>query len=130
MIIPFSMLTGERAAMDSGISVGDSWYFNSAYYDSESALLFWSAFDIAADDEDVELFAIDADYSGNVYSMGTFAPSVWPVGGLFELNDYDYAYGESAFRSGAVQTGQAGPDRQDPVRCNSSGSHVRTCCLR
>ena len=99
MIIPFSMLTGERAAMDTGISVGDSWYFNSAYYDSESALLFWSAFDIAADDEDVELFAIDADYSGNVYSMGTFAPSVWPVGGLFELNDYDYAYGESAFRS-------------------------------
>ena len=99
MVIPYSMLMGSRAAMDTGISVGDSWYFNSAYYDSESALLFWSAFDIAADDNDVELFAIDADYSGNVYSMGTFAPGVWPVGGLFELNDYDYAYGETSVRS-------------------------------
>ena len=47
----------------------------------------------------MELFAIDADYSGNVYSMGTFAPGVWPVGGLFELNDYDYAYGETSVRS-------------------------------
>ena len=92
-VVPyFDYFYGMRMSMDSGISVGDTWYFNSAYYDAESALLFWSAFDYAADDNDVELFAIDADYSGDVYSLGTFGEGVWPVGGLYEANDYDYDY--------------------------------------
>ena len=95
-ILPYFYISmgGQRASMDSGISVGNSWYFNSVYYDSESDLLFWSAFDIAADDDDVELFAID-DFTGRVYSVGTFAPSVWPVGGLYEADDYDYASSEA-----------------------------------
>ena len=78
----FYYMNDERAAMDSGVDVGDAWYFNSVYYDGD--YLYWSAHETDVAD-DVTLYAIDADYSGNVYEMGKFAPTVWPVGGLHEL---------------------------------------------
>ena len=74
---------GERAAMDSGVNVGSAWYFNSAYYDG--SYLYWSAFDVDTENA-VTLYAIDADYSGNVYTMGQFGEGVWPVGGLYQMN--------------------------------------------
>ena len=74
---------GIRASMDSGVNVGDAWYFNSAYYDGE--YLYWSAFDQNTEN-DVTLYAIDADYTGNTYTLGKFADSVWPIGGLHQYN--------------------------------------------
>ena len=97
IVIPFyATMYGEHMGMETGYDVGDTFYFNSAYYDNETSMLFWSAFNYEADDTDVELLAIDADYTQNVYSLGTFAPTVWPVGGLYEANDYDYAYTEGS----------------------------------
>ena len=72
---------GERAAMDTGVDVGAAWYFNSAYYDGN--YLYWSAFD-EANENNVTLYAIDADYSRRVYNMGQFGDGVWPVGGLYQ----------------------------------------------
>ena len=76
-------LYGERASMDSGVDVGSAWYYNSAYYDG--SYLYWSAFDVSSENA-VTLYAIDADNTGNVYNMGQFADSVWPVGGLHNLS--------------------------------------------
>ena len=83
-VIPYMYyFYGERAAMDTGVNVGDAWYFNSAYYDGQ--YLYWSAFDQNTENA-VTLYAIDADYSGNVYTMGQFGDGVWPVSGLHQLN--------------------------------------------
>ena len=77
---------GVRIGFDSGVDVGAAWYFNSAYYDGD--YLYWSAFD--ADNENaVTLYAIDADYSGNVYNMGQFDEGVWPIAGLYQMASAD-----------------------------------------
>ena len=84
MVVPMMYhFYGIRASMDSGVNVGDAWYFNSAYYDGE--YLYWSAFDQNTEN-DVTLYAIDADYTGNTYTLGKFADSVWPIGGLHQYN--------------------------------------------
>ena len=74
---------GERMGFDAGVNVGDAWYFNSAYYDGN--YLYWSAFDQRTQNN-VTLYAIDADYSERVYNLGQFGDSVWPVAGLHQLN--------------------------------------------
>ena len=93
MVVPMMYyFYGFRASMDSGVSVGSTWYFNSAYYDG--TYLYWAAFDYAADATNVEMYAIDADYTGNAYNLGKFADSVWPVAGLHQnafVNDADAA---------------------------------------
>lgn len=96
---------GVRASMDSGVNVGDAWYFNSAYYDGE--YLFWSAFNEKTDNK-VTLYAIDADYTGEVYNLGNFAEGVWPVCGLYQMGgsayDADKAEFEAMERPGEIAT--------------------------
>ena len=70
-----------RASFETGINKGEAFYFNSAYYDG--TYLYWSAFDQDVDNN-VTLYAIDADYSENVYNLGQFADGVWPVAGLYQ----------------------------------------------
>ena len=102
---------GERASFDCGVDVGDAWYFNSAYYNGE--YLFWSAFDQDTEDS-VTLYAIDADYSGNVYTLGQFAESVWPVGGLHQL-PASSASVDSALLA-EVRANMAGKDLSDAAQ--------------
>ena len=56
--------------------------YNSAYYDGE--YLFWSRY--SANENDVDIIAMDIDYTGAVYNVGSFANDVWPVGGLTQLD--------------------------------------------
>ena len=82
MVVPMMYyFYGFRATMETGISKGSAWYFNSAYYDG--TYLYWSAFDQKSENA-VTLYAIDADYTGSVYSLGQFADGVWPVSGLYQ----------------------------------------------
>ncbi len=81
-IAPYSAVAEmPRTTFSTGIDKGDAWYFNSAYYDGE--YLYWSAFDQDTDTA-VTLYAIDLE-KGMTVNLGTFADSVWPVGGLFEM---------------------------------------------
>ncbi len=58
----------------------DTPYFQSLYFDGEC--LYWSRFDSVENDVDMIL----VDFSvGEIYDVGSFDTSVWPVGGLFEL---------------------------------------------
>ncbi len=66
-----------------GVNKSGAMYYNSAYYEADSGLVFWSAFDQEADNN-VTLYAIDLEQK-LVVSMGQFADDVWPVGGLFEM---------------------------------------------
>ena len=60
----------------------DTPYWQSLYFDGES--LYWSRFNEA--DNKVELIMVyDLFNDGSVFSLGSFADNVWPVGGLFEL---------------------------------------------
>ena len=82
-IVPYNLyMTGERAAMETGLSVGDTWYNNCAYYDG--TYLYWSAFDFDDSASVVRLYAIDADYGTGVFELGTFPEDVWPVAGLHQ----------------------------------------------
>ena len=84
VVVPYyNYFEKTRVGFNSGVSVNDAWYFNSAYYDG--AYLFWSAFDENTQNA-VTLYAIDADTTGNVYNMGQFADGVWPVSGLHKLS--------------------------------------------
>lgn len=83
MVVPYMYyFLGQRSSMDSGVDVGSAWYFNSAYYDGE--YLYWSAFDVENENQ-VTLYAIDADYTGEVYTLGQFADGVWPISGLYQM---------------------------------------------
>ena len=83
-VVPYySYFYDTRISKETGISVGDAWYFNSAHYDGD--YLYWSAFEPGVVNA-VTLYAIDMDNTGNVYNMGQFADDVWPVGGLHQLN--------------------------------------------
>ncbi len=67
-------------------------YWQSFYYDGTS--LFWSCFNQASNK--VDIIMVDDLYNdGSIYSTGSFADGVWPVGGLFEngINPY---FGEIA----------------------------------
>jgi hypothetical protein len=83
-------IDGYRIIFNTGISVGDSWYINSAYYDG--TYLFWSATDINADSSS-SLYAIELDVNAtkavnepeNIYHIGDFAEGVIPVVGLCEI---------------------------------------------
>lgn len=63
-----------------GDPVDTPWY-QSLY--TTGNYLYWSRFNKV--DNCVELITVDLN-TGKVYSLGTFADDVWPVGGLFELN--------------------------------------------
>ncbi len=79
---------GENSFLcNTGRNLGSTPYFNSAYYDG--AYLYWSAFNTA--ENQVNLYAIDVDTTGNTYYLGSFAEGVWPVAGLFELNPVEGA---------------------------------------
>ena len=54
-------------------------YFQGFHFDG--AYTYWTRFNEA--DNVVELIAWDTEGTDNVYSMGTFAEGVWPVGGLY-----------------------------------------------
>ncbi len=69
--------------MATGVDKSGTMYFNSAYYEADSGLLYWSAFDDSVDNS-VSLYAIDLE-NGLTVKLGEFADSVWPVGGLFEM---------------------------------------------
>ena len=82
MTLPYySYMFGIRASEETGINMGDSWYFNSLHYDAEKGMIFWSAFNESLDDS-VTLYAIDEMNNFAIYNMGTFGESVWPVAGL------------------------------------------------
>ena len=75
-------------------------YWQSLYYDGVS--LYWSRFNNA--DNKVEIIMVDDLYNdGSIYSTGSFADGVWPVGGLFEngINPY-FGEIEQADHSDAV----------------------------
>ncbi len=59
----------------------DTPYFQSLYFDGAS--IYWSCFNSGANK--VDIIMIDLFETGGVYTVGSFADSVWPVGGLFEL---------------------------------------------
>lgn len=93
---------GIRSEMDAGVNVGDAWYFNSAYYDG--SYLYWAAFDQNSDNN-VTLYAIDADFGSGTFNLGQFADGVYPVGGLHQntfVNDDEAAAAKLAEISAAV----------------------------
>ena len=55
-------------------------YFQSLYYDGTD--LYWSNYNEAADKVDV-IFVNDLYNEGSIFNAGSFAPQVWPVGGLY-----------------------------------------------
>ncbi len=82
----FSATTGQLEGIPCGqvAHIGDPVdvnLYNSLYCTDN--YLYWSRFKKA--DDRVELIAMDL-YTGDSYSLGHFADSVWPVGGLFQLN--------------------------------------------
>ncbi len=65
----------------------DTRYFQSLYYDGIN--LYWSCFNMSANK--VDMVMVDDLYNdGSVYTVGSFADGVWPVGGLFELGVNPY----------------------------------------
>ncbi len=84
MTLPYYYYSfGERVYEDTGISMGDAWYFNSLHYDAANAMIFWSAFDVNTMDS-VTLYAIDEMNDFAIYNMGQFADNVWPIAGLHQ----------------------------------------------
>jgi lactocepin len=68
----------------------DRTYWQSLYYDGVS--LYWSRFNYA--DNKVELVMVDDLWNdGSIYTVGSFADGVWPVGGIFE-NGINPFFGE------------------------------------
>ena len=60
----------------------DTFYFQSLYYDGTD--LYWSRYVEASNKVDI-IYIADIYNDGTVYNLGSFADSVWPVGGI--LND-------------------------------------------
>ncbi len=58
----------------------DTPYWQSLY--SDGSAIYWSRF--SKEENDVDMIMVDMQ-TGLVLNMGSFADSVWPVGGLFEL---------------------------------------------
>ena len=94
-VAPFSALM-EMGRMSESlpVNVGSAWYYNSAYYDYENAMLFWSAFDVENENA-VTLYAIDEMNNFATYNLGQFGEGVWPVGGLYQagvstVNPYEF----------------------------------------
>ena len=84
-VIPYNdYYEGSRQGMATDINLGNTWLFNSAYFDG--SCLYWSAFntDTATEDSQVTLYAIDVFGTGNVYELGQFGMGEWPVGGLHQ----------------------------------------------
>ncbi len=69
--------------MATGVDKSGGAYFNSVYYDKDTNLIFWTAFDETVDNN-VTLYAIDLENKMTI-EVGQFAEAVWPVGGLFEM---------------------------------------------
>ena len=65
----------------------DTPFWQSFYYDGTS--LFWSRYSEAENDVDI-IMVNDLYHDGSIYNLGSFAASVWPVGGLFELGIHPY----------------------------------------
>lgn len=84
----FYYFNGEDDAlfMSSGIQTSEI-YFQSIYFDGEYTYV--SNFNEA--DNCVVLYAVDTEYTGDVFVMGQFADGVWPVGGLGEYAIFDTA---------------------------------------
>ena len=84
MTLPyFYYIYGQRAYAETGINMGNAWYFNSLHYDVEKAMVFWSCFNVETDNN-VTLYAIDEMNDFAVHNLGKFADSVWPVAGLHQ----------------------------------------------
>ncbi|MBE6974201.1 MAG: hypothetical protein E7436_01750, partial [Ruminococcaceae bacterium] len=82
MTLPFySYMYDVRMSMNTGINLGETWYFNSLHYNADMGMIFWSAFDTENDDS-VTLYAIDEMNDFAIYDLGTFGEDVWPVAGL------------------------------------------------
>ena len=90
---------GNYTGMDTGISVGSAWYFNSAYSDGD--YLYWAAFDMNTQDQ-VTLYAIDYFDTKEVFKLGQFPKDVWPVGGLHQKPSTPPAGNNSVDTSGLV----------------------------
>ena len=73
-----------------GVSV-DTPYFQSLYFDGGN--IYWSCFNMNSNKVDMVL--VDMVETGGVYTVGSFADGVWPVGGLFELDYNPYLDTES-----------------------------------
>ncbi len=89
-------------------------YFQSLYYDG--AYLYWSRFNEA--DNVVELLACDIDNTGNVYSVGTFADGVWPVGGLFEMDNPLFASDNAKVNETMAVKAEMSTEAIEPVEMN------------
>ena len=81
--------------IDTGIST--NFLYQSLYYDGE--YLYWSHYD---DGDYVELYVIEletdsetGEETGTLYDAGHFDASVWPVGGLYEMDAYADEDGQS-----------------------------------
>ena len=72
-----------RMSIETGINVGEAWYWNSLHYDAENSMIFWSAFEPDVDDN-VTLYVIDEMNDFAVFNLGQFADGVWPVAGLYQ----------------------------------------------
>lgn len=69
----------------------DTPYFQSLYCDTDGNLV-WSRFDEGEDDVDIIYGELSVE--GDVFELGSFEKSVWPVGGLYEEGDapvFNYA---------------------------------------
>ncbi len=87
-IVPYSALLEEdRFTMETDISIGDSWYLNTAYYDG--TYLYWSAIDYQSEAV-ATLYAIDADFGTGVFNLGQYSEDQWLATGLHQnyfIND-------------------------------------------
>ncbi len=72
---------GVSSVGDLGYST-DTYYFQSLYYDGTD--MYWSRY-VEADNKVDIIYVADIYNDGSVYNLGSFADSVWPVGGI--LND-------------------------------------------
>ncbi len=105
--------------MSTGVSKSGAMYFNSAYYQPDTGLVYWSAFDQTADNA-VTLYAIDL-VQGLTVNVGSFADSVWPVGGLFEMP----CLHEHTELTGVVAADCVTPGYTGDVYCTDCGSLVQ-----